>query len=209
MVARASARLSALLLLLLAAPAASRVIAGDWIAVTVTDVECSPLSYGGVGDGVANDTVPVQKAIDACVAARGTAVIDAGRTFKTWALTVSGAKGFALRVDGTLRFANDTRTWPARYGYCIAVASSSFVAVHGSGVVDGNGAAWWPTPDAFRPGLLHVEGGTDLLVRDTTFVNSPNHNLQLYASAFEVVNATILASPQCPEVGPGVCAHNT
>ena len=81
--------------------------------------------------------------------------------------------------------------------------------MHGSGVVDGNGAAWWPTPDAFRPGLLHVEGGTDLLVRDTTFVNSPNHNLQLYASAFEVVNATILASPQCPEVGPGVCAHNT
>ena len=207
MVARASARLSALLLLL-AAPAASRVIAGDWIAVTVTDVECSPLSYGGVGDGVANDTVPVQKAIDACVAARGTAVIDAGRTFKTWALTVSGAKGFALRVDGTLRFANDTRTWPARYGYCIAVSSSSFVAVHGSGVVDGNGAAWWPTPDAFRPGLLHVEGGTDLLVRDTTIVNSPNHNLQLYASAFEVVIATILASPQCPEVGPGVCAHN-
>lgn len=200
---------AALVAALAPAPAVGLVVRGDWIAVTVTDVECSPLAYGGVGDGVANDTLAVQQAIDACVTARGTAVIPAGFVFKSWALAVARANGFALRVDGTLRFANDTRTWPARYSSCIAVTASNFVAVHGSGLVDGNGAAWWPTPDAFRPGLLHVEGGTNLLVRDATFLNSPNHQLQLYASGFEVVNATILAAPPCPEVAPDVCAHNT
>lgn len=185
------------------------IIRGSWVVVNVSDAVCSPLSYGGVGDGVHNDTLAVQAAIDACVTASGTAVIDSGHTFLTYALEVRNARNFAVRVDGTLRFSNDTAGWSSRYASCIAVTGSAFIAFHGSGLVDGNGAAWWPQPDGFRPGLLHVEGGNDLLIRDTTYLNSPNHNLQLYAANFEVTSTTILASPPCPEVGPSVCAHNT
>ena len=161
-------------------------VAGDWIAVPVSAATCSPMDYGGKGDGTTDDTAAVQAAINACVSSHGTAVIPVGLTFMTWGLTIKNANVFALRVDGTIRFFNDTARWPAADQFCIQITGSSFVAVHGSGLVDGNGAAWWPNPNSFRPGLLHTSGGTDLLIRDVTFIQSPNHNLQLYTAKFEV-----------------------
>jgi polygalacturonase len=46
-----------------------------------------------------------------------------------------------------------------------------------------------------------ARGVTDLLIRDLTFLDSPNHNLELFASPMEVVNVTIRA--------PDVVSHNT
>ena len=121
---------------------------------------------------------------------------------------MSNADRFALRVDGVLRFSNDTVAWPARATECIAI-SGAFVAVHGRGTIDGQGAAWWPNPNGFRPYLIG-SSGNDMLVRDVTIVQSPMFNLQLRSTRFEVVNCTILAWPPCPEEADGVaCAHNT
>ena len=161
-------------------------ISGDWIAVPVSAATCSPMEHGGKGDGVSDDTAAVLAAINACITSHGTATIPAGLTFMTWGLAIKNANVFALRVDGTIRFFNDTAKWRPADQFCIQVTGSSFVAVHGSGLVDGNGAAWWPKPDGFRPGLLHTSGGTDLLIRDVTFIQSPNHFLQLYTAKFEV-----------------------
>jgi hypothetical protein len=52
-----------------------------------------------------------------------------------------------------------------------------------------------PLAGCARPGLVTANKVTDLLIADLTFINSPNHNLELYASPFEVVNVTILAPP--------------
>ena len=194
--------------LLLVSETTAAPVSGSWVSIPVTDTTCDVRDHGAKGDGRTDDTVAIQAAISTCISSKGTAVVPAGFTFMSWGLSIKGAYQFALRVDGTLRFFNDTKAWPAADTACILMSTSSFVAVHGSGVIDGGGgAAWWSNPNDFRPGLMHTNGGTDLLIRDVTFIQSPNHNLQLYTSIFEVVNTTILAWPMCSS-GP-ICAHNT
>jgi len=126
----------------------------------------------------------------------------------TWGITIPPTANFALRIEGTLRFFNDTKSWPSSDTSCIAVLKgSSFVALYGSGTVDGQGQAWWPCAkqNCFRPGLVNVQGTTDLLVANLTFLNSPNHVLELYATPFEVVGVTILAPPSTGSAP----SHNT
>jgi polygalacturonase len=67
----------------------------------------------------------------------------------------------------------------------------------------GNGATWWPQWKSInRPDLLLVQDGTDVLIKDVTVLNSPNHNLEIFANNIEVVGTTVLASPPA-------AAHNT
>lgn len=74
--------------------------------------------------------------------------------FLTFALSVpSSASNFALIVDGLLLFNNDSSKWPGSVP-CLNFLGGSNIALAGSGVVDGNGAAWWSNRAAFRPGLV-------------------------------------------------------
>ena len=161
-------------------------ISGDWISVPVTDGTCNVLDYGAKGDGVTLDTAAIQAAITACMTSHGTAVVPAGRVFLSQALTVRNANVFALRIDGTLRFHNDTKSWPRSAEAAITVTGSSFFALHGFGMLDGLGATWWPDQFGFRPNMVHTQGGTDLLVRDVTFFQSPSQNLQSNTEKMEV-----------------------
>lgn len=76
------------------------------------------------------------------------------RRFLTFALSVpKTASAFALVVDGTLLFSNVSSKWPGSVP-CLDFLGGSNLVLAGSGVVDGNGAAWWPNRAAFRPGLV-------------------------------------------------------
>ena len=76
------------------------------------------------------------------------------RRFLTFALSVpSSASKFALIIDGSLLFNNDSSKWPGSVP-CLDFQGGSDVVLAGSGVVNGNGAAWWPNKAAFRPGLV-------------------------------------------------------
>jgi polygalacturonase len=189
-----------------AAPPATT-YAGAWVRVPVTGPLCdvTRAPFNAVGDGVADDTAAIQHALDVCAgAAGGTTLLPAGRVFLASALAARGAAGAALVVDGTLRFSNDTAAWPAGKP-CLALSGRSMALV-GGGVVDGQGAAWWPHRAAFRPGLVNVQGSSELLVANLTFIDSPNHSLELYAGNTEVVGVTIRAPPSTDPVAP---SHNT
>ena len=137
-------------------------------------------------------------------------VITAGRVFKSFGLAVPVVSNFAFRLEGTLRFINDTARWTPANGPCLSFAGGTGVAivsVGGRGVVDGGGHAWWPTPKAFRPGLLKTNGVSNLLIKGVTWIDSPNHSLELYSvGPQEVVNTTILAPAS---TGVAVPSHNT
>jgi hypothetical protein len=190
-----------------AAPSLPAAYEGRLVRVEVGATVCNAFAYGAVGDGRADDTAALQRALTAC-ANGGTAYLPANGTFLSFGISASSASNFALRIDGTLRFSNATKSWPKGSSACIDLAGSG-VAVVGHGLVDGQGAAWWPCAKAgcARPNLLnaHVEGA-GLLIANVTFVDSPNHNLELYASPQEVFNATVLA-PDSANVP--VPSHNT
>ena len=161
-------------------------------------------------DGVADDTAALQRAIAACAtAAGGTTLLPANGTFLSFGLTVpKAARGFALSVEGVLRFSNDTAKWPKGAPACIVVAGGAHIALVGHGLVDGQGAAWWPCAKAGcqRPDLVLAQSVQDLLIANTTFRDSPNHNLELFASPQELDHVTILA-PDSANVP--VPSHNT
>jgi len=200
-----------------AAAAAAAALAADYrgatVQVSVAPRQCDAFAFGAVGDGRADDTAAVQAAITACATAPGggTAVLPGNGTFLTFGLALPpAAADFALRVDGVLRFSNATAApqWKG-VSACLTLRGARLALV-GSGTVDGNGAAWWPCAKAGcpRPGLVVAQSVTELLVRDLLFRDSPNHQLELYASPFELVNVTILAPPSTG-VDPSKMSHNT
>jgi parallel beta-helix repeat protein len=63
------------------------------------EVETSPMDFGGVGDGVADDTTAVQAAINAGTACK----IPAGKTFLVTDVNISNRTGFKLHGNGKLK----------------------------------------------------------------------------------------------------------
>lgn len=184
-------------------------LAGARISVALSGAVCNVWAFGAVGNGRADDTKAIQSAIDCAATQKGLAWLPSNGTFLSFAVSVPGsASSFGLQIDGTLRFSNDTSAWSSSTQYALSLGGGSSIALVGSGTVDGQGAAWWPCAKAgcYRPGLVGASRATDLLIANLTFLNSPNHNLELYASPFEVVGVTILAPPS---TGSGTLSHNT
>ena len=207
--ARASRLLAAVLLLSCAARGAATVFAGRHVRVDAGQLVCSAFAFGAVGDGRADDTAALQRAIEACAtAAGGTALLPANGTFLSFGLSVpKSARGFALRVEGRLVFSNDTTRYKGVQA-CVVIDGGAGIALVGRGSVDGQGAAWWPCAKAgcARPDLVLAQSVTDLLIANLTFIDSPNHNLELFASPQELDGVTILA-PDSTNVP--VPSHNT
>ena len=194
-----------------AAASSTSTYAGAYVRVTVAGPTCNVLDHGAVGDGVHDDTLSLQAAIAACTGpAGGSVLFPRGKTFLSFGLTVpASSRGVALVIDGTLRFSNATSSprWPSPAVGCLLFAGGDGVALVGSGTVDGNGAAWWLQRDLpSRPNLVSMHGVTNLLVANLTFRDSPNHNLELYASPAELVGVTVEAPPSTAAASP---SHNT
>ena len=156
--------LRALSALALARAASGIVYAGRHVVVDAGDAVCDVFSFGAVGDGVADDTAALQRAITACAAGGGTTLLPSNGTFLSFGLSVPpSARGFALRVEGVLRFSNDTARWPKGAKACLVVGGAH-IALVGHGVVDGQGAAWWPCAKAGcpRPDLVNAQDVQDL-----------------------------------------------
>ena len=192
-------------------PPPARDFFGLHVRVTAGARTCNAFDFGARGDGITDDTSALQSAISACAtAAGGVAWLPSNGTFLSFGLTVpTSANSFALQVDGTLRFINDTKAWPASASHCLLLQGAS-IALSGAGVVDGQGAAWWPCAKAgcFRPGLVLAQDVKDLLIAGSlTFKDSPNHNLELYASPQEVTGVSIVSPPSTGN-GP-IVSHNT
>ena len=115
-------------------------------------------SYGARGDGVANDTLSVQRAFDAATQLQGACVVlfPAG-SYLSWPLQLLNA------VNTTLQWAADAvlvapqmEAWPAAAlrpygGAYLTVQGGSGLTLVGAGqdaaAINGNGRAWW---EAFR-----------------------------------------------------------
>ncbi|KAJ9460432.1 Polygalacturonase [Diplonema papillatum] len=186
--------------------------AGLWVKERTYSKQCDPMDYGAKGDGVANDTLAVQNAIDDCYAnsTSGEVVIPTGKIFTCNPLLVKSAKHAALTFEtgGVLRMSSDRGAWPDGQDFITLDDITDFVW-SGPGFVDGQGHFWWPNTTQFRPRAVNAHG-SHLLLKDFTLLNPPNHCLEMYTAYTELDNVTVLAPPSGdPTPSNPTPSHNT
>jgi polygalacturonase len=140
--------------------------------------------FGAAGDGVRRDTAAIQRAVDACAAAGGGAVrLDAG-TYLSGTIVLRSRVTLRLESGAVLLGSKDLADYPSRVpalrSYTDTYTEKSLiyaekeegVAIEGSGVIDGQGAAF-KGPYKVRPYLMRFVECRNVAVRDVLLKDSP------------------------------------
>jgi len=115
---------------------------------------CDPLTYGAVGDGVTDNTVAIQTAVDTCAAQGGGIVPFDNGTFVTGPFTLKSHVLLRVNAGATILGTTDqSRYVPAYIGAryrpneaLISADNAINVGIFGTGVIDGQGGV--PPPGA-------------------------------------------------------------
>ncbi|MGP8243736.1 MAG: glycoside hydrolase family 28 protein, partial [Bryobacteraceae bacterium] len=137
--------------------------------------------YGAHGDGKTNDGAAIQKAIDACARNGG------GTVYLTPGNFLSGT--IALKSNVALHLEPGATLWGSRQmsdfnpPYLIYARGAENIAIEGSGMINGNGDAYWypaaGTDPHFRPRehrpspLIELEECRNVRIRDIHIRNTP------------------------------------
>ena len=97
-----------------------------------------------------------------------------------------GLRDATIRIDGTLLFSPDTARWPHygdgthRAGLAFWDAQDLTLTSSGTGILDGNGRAWWSLPGISyllhqenRPRLLTIANSSSVVVERLLLKDSP------------------------------------
>lgn len=199
---------------MLAAPLARRLN-----AQARTDRTVNVTSHGAVGDGLADDTAAIQRAIEiAAAASNGTRVlVPGGRRYRVGALQLKGRIEFHLADDAELVVSER----PDDFAGSMAVLNARDVpglTLSGTGRINGRSREfmthydaqeeWW-RPKAFRPRLALFTGCRDLVVRDVSFEQAPSWTLHLLGCEDVQVDRVKIRNqldvPNCDGIDPDHC----
>eukprot|EP01121_Diplochlamys_sp_Union-15-3_P017148 TRINITY_DN597_c0_g2_i1.p1 TRINITY_DN597_c0_g2~~TRINITY_DN597_c0_g2_i1.p1 ORF type:complete len:397 (-),score=70.65 TRINITY_DN597_c0_g2_i1:5-1153(-) len=184
----------------------------------IPDATFNVLDYGAKGDGHTLDTDAIQSAFKAAAkAGGGTVLFPKGYTFLTFPFSFESSNT-NLQVEGgsTIKASDDISKWPVSgdaYISFITAKKLKDISITGTGIIDGQGAPWW---DAFhnntlkytRPDLVNYSGCSSCLFSHTSFVNSPNHNLEIQCTDLEVGFVSITAPQRSPNTD-GIDVHGS
>ena len=179
----------------------------------IPDTVFNITNYNAVGDGVAADTTAIQAAIDAASAKGGGIVeVPAGIFLSGPVRLASGInlrieRGAVLRMLPLDKYPGGT-TDPETF---ISGSKLHDIAISGSGMIDGQGAPWWPfakTKGAKRPRMIAFSGCDRVLIEDVTLKNSPMFHMALggQSSNITVRRVTVRAPASTDPIQP---SHNT
>ncbi len=179
----------------------------------IPDAVFNITNYSAAGDGVAVNTRAIQAAIDAA-SARGGGIVEvpAGVFLSGPVRLASGInlrieRGAVLRMLPLDKYPGGTID-PADF---ISGSKLHDIAISGSGVIDGQGAAWWPfakTKGAKRPRMVALSGCDRVLIEQVTLTNSPMFHIAISGRSSDVTirGVTIRAPASTDPVRP---SHNT
>ncbi|QJD81453.1 glycoside hydrolase family 28 [Spirosoma rhododendri] len=169
-----------------------------------------------IGDGITNQTKPLQRAIDSCGAAGGgTLVIPAG-TYLISPITLRSQVTLQLSAGATLLASTNAADYSGKLSNLINGDSLTNASLTGQGTIDGNGAIWWQRyldsgKTLNRPRLIYITRSSNLTVDSLTLTNSPSFHLVPYqCQNVTIKNLTITApatSPNTDGIDPANCTH--
>ena len=191
-----------------------------------------PRAFGGVGDGVADDTSALQRAIDACPAG-GRVFIPEGNwlsapLFLKSDMDLHLARGARLLghpdvekwpVLPAMRGGEVLATWegealPSHAGLITGIDVQN-VRIYGAGVIDGNASleTWWSRPKAmfagWRPRTVHLIRSRNIAIEGVTLCNSPSwtlHPFRCQQLTFARIKVEApMTSPNTDGIDPECC----
>jgi len=116
---------------------------GPHAAAESTNGVFNVLDFGARGDGISDDTAPVQKAVDACVGnGGGQVILPGGKTFLTGAITLGSKVDFYLARGAVLKGSPHWQDYGTA-GALIFARDATGISISGDGVIDGNDKAVW------------------------------------------------------------------
>ncbi|PXV59949.1 glycosyl hydrolase family 28 [Dysgonomonas alginatilytica] len=149
--------------------------------------------YGAVGNGTSDDAKAIQKAINACHAAKGgQVIIPAGHTFMAGPFDLKSNIEFQVETGAVLLANPDEKVYkksafrenPGEGTIWIGGEHIENLTICGGGIIDGNGISFMgeELDDSYilkpfnvidpRPHMITIVGGKNLRIRDLTIRNS-------------------------------------
>ncbi len=175
---------------------------------------CDVRAYGAKGDGVAKDTVAIQKAINDCSGkGGGTVVLKAGQ-FVTGPIEVKSNVTLDVEKDAALLGSVDRGDYPKATRMrqptvqpLVAVTNAEHVTFTGGGVIDGRGKVWWDYvkgvkdsgvlgTDHPRPMLILVDHSKHVVFENITVQNSGFWQIVPYYADDVVFRSMKILAPQ-------------
>ena len=165
------------------------------VAVGVAQRTCQVVDFGALCDAVTDDTVAVQRALDACSNYSGVVELPAtgtNRTCLSFPLDFHNGTQLHIPEGSTLKAFPSVARWPnaTRFNF-VELKHRRDVAVFGAGVIDGSGEVWYPVPidelNGERPRLFHMESIRNISFRGVTLRHTAGGSLGFNTPCWDVV----------------------
>jgi polygalacturonase/pectin methylesterase-like acyl-CoA thioesterase len=160
-------------------------------------------AYGAAGDGQTDNTVPIQNAINAAIAAGGGTVEipAASAAYLCGPITLGSNLNFQVDGGATLQ-ALPYASYPNNSSNAadfVSASGATNLMISGAGDIDGNGQGWWTAlslnSSLHRPKLVKFSGCTNVLAINLTLSNGPTEHFTLDAGTDVTIDAITISAP--------------
>lgn len=194
---------------------------------------CDITSYGALGDGIKNNTESIKKAITDCEKNGGGRVVVPAGKWLTGPIVLKNNINLVLENNAEILFSKNFAEYlPVvltrfeglelyNYSPFIYALDAENIAITGSGIINGNGQAWWgwknrqntavlnlytqanagittnkrifgSEADALRPSFIQFVRSKNILIDGVTFINSPMWAIHpLYSENIHITNIRV------------------
>jgi polygalacturonase len=182
-------------------------------AVDVAAIIFTPLGFGAVGDGKANDAAALQKAVDAAAAlpGGGTVIIPAGRSFLCGSFELKSH--VTLRLEPGSRLIASLEQSDYSEPVLLRARGAQDIAIEGTGTIEGQGEAFMISkrpyiyrPKAFRPKLVMLDECRQVRLTGFTLHDAPRFTVQLRGCDDVAIQGIAIVNnleiPNCDGIDP-------